>query len=258
MSVGDRVVLVTKGSGSWRRWRSLALLLAAVGGFTVIALAPVETRQGIDYSVSTYTIPLYAKTLDFVQRHSSYARLVQRIVDDQASAESRALTIFDWTRKNIRDTPAGFPIVDDHVSHIIVRGYGADDQKTDVFTTLTTYAGVPGFWSLTDPPSPGLSLSFVWIDGRWRVFDVQNGIVFRNRNGALASAEELAGDPWVLESAAVGRTHRGKPYAGYFEGFRPPDPPDVLRAELQMLWPRASHRLKRLVGLGRREWQDGR
>ena len=244
-------------SRHWR-WRPWALLLAAVGGLTVIGLMPVETKQGIDYSVSTYTMPLYVKALDFVQRDSSYSRLVQRLVSEQASDESRALTIFDWTRNNIRDTPAGFPIVDDHVWHIIIRGYGTDDQKTDVFTTLTTYAGVPGFWSLTEPPSPELSLSFVWIEGRWRVFDVQNGIVFRNRAGALASAEELAEDRWVLESVAADRTFHEKPYAGYFVGFKPPNPPDILRAELQMLWPRASHRLKGFVGLGRREWQDGR
>ena len=238
------------------RWPLRILLCAAaIAGPIAIAMVPVETKQGIDFSVSTYTIPLYAKTLDFVQRDSSYARLAQRIVGEQASAESRALTIFDWTRKNIRDTPAGFPIVDDHVSHIIIRGYGQNDQKTDVFTTLTTYAGVPAFWTLTEPPSPALILSFVWIDRQWRVFDVENGIVFRNRSRALASAEELARDPSLVEFVAVDRMHRGKPYSSYFADFRPSEPPDLLRAELQMLWPRASHRLKRLVGLGRRGWQ---
>ena len=231
--------------------------LAAIAGLTAVARIPVETKQGVDFSVSTYTIPLYAKALDFVQRDTSYARLVQRLVSEEMSAESRALTLFDWTRKNIRDTPAGFPVVDDHVSHIIIRGYGESDQQTDVFTTLTTYAGVPAFWTLTQPPSPELILSFVWIDGRWRVFDVANGIVFRNRNGALATVEELARDPSVAESVAANHTHRGKPYGSYLVGFRPSRPPDVLRAELHMLWPRVSYRLKRLVGLSRREWQDG-
>ena len=238
------------------RWPLRILLCAAaIAGLVAIAMVPVETRQGVDFSVNTYTLPLYAKALDFVQRDSGYARLVRRIVDKDASAESRALTIFDWTRKNIRDTPAGFPIVDDHVSHIIIRGYGQNDQKTDVFTTLATYAGVPAFWTLTQPPSPTLILSFVWIDGRWRVFDVENGIVLRNRSGSLASAEELARDPSLVELVAANRMHRRKPYRSYFVGFRPSEPPDILRAELQMLWPRASNRIRRLVGLGRREWQ---
>ena len=237
------------------RWPRILLCAAAIAGLVAIAMVPVETKQGVDFSVNTYTLPLYAKTLDFVQRDSSYARLVDRIVDEDAPAQSRALAIFDWTRKNIRDTPTGFPIVDDHVFHIIIRGYGESDQKTDVFTTLATYAGIPAFWTLTQPPSPALILSFIWIDRRWRVFDVENGIVFRNRSGALASAEELARDPSLVELVAANRMHRGKPYSSYFAGFRPSEPPDLLRAELQMLWPRASHRLKRLVGLGRREWQ---
>ena len=168
------------------------------------------------------------------------------------------LAIFDWTRESIRDQPGGLPVVDDHVSHIIIRGYGQVDQKADVFTTLTTYAGVPGTWGFSDPPSPELILSFVWMDRHWKVFDVENGIVFRNRRGELASAEELARDPWVLESVARGRTYNGEPYASYFADYRPPNPPDMLRSEMQMLWPRVSHRVKRFVGLGRREWQTER
>lgn len=81
-----------------------------IAGLTAVAQIPAETRQG-------------AKALDVVQRDSSYARLVQRLVSEEMSAESRALTIFEWTRKNIRDTPAGFPMVDDHVSHI--KPYGS-------------------------------------------------------------------------------------------------------------------------------------
>jgi hypothetical protein len=239
------------------RW-SPVVLLAVLIGFTAIARMSTETKQGVGFVQSTFELPLYEKTVDFVQRDLSYARLVKRIVGDQASAEARALTLFDWTRENVRDVPEGFPIVDDHVSHIIIRGYGQVDQKADVFTTLTTYAGVPGTWGFGEPPSPALILSFVWIERAWRVFDVENEIVFRNRSGALASADELGQDPWVLNSVAVNRTYLGKPYASYFEGYRPPNPQDVLRAELQMLWPRASYRLKRFLGLGRREWQTAR
>jgi len=231
------------------------LLPAVIAGLVAIGLFPTQTRQGVEFRQFTFTLPLYQKALDFVQRDLSYSRLVQRLVSEEASAESRALTIFKWTRENIRDVPAGFPVIDDHISHIIIRGYGTDDQKADVFTALTTYAGVPAFFSASTDAEPSLVLSWVWIDERWRVFDVENGVVFRSRSGALASVEELAGDSWVLESVAAERVYRDRDYASYFVGFRLPDPPDLLRAELQMLWPRVSYRLKRFVGLGRREWQ---
>ena len=241
-----------------RGWLLWGLSIVAVAGLAVVVTMPVETKQGIDGVVTTYTVPLYVKTIDFVHRDLSYAGLVERLVADHESTESRVLAIFDWTRESIRDQPDGLPVVDDHVSHIIIRGYGQVDQKADVFTTLTTYAGVPGTWGFSDPPSPELILSFVWMDRHWKVFDVENGIVFRNRSGALASAQELGSDPWILESVATGRMYNGKPYASYFEDYRPPNPPDVLRAEMHMLWPRVSHRVKRFVGLGRREWQTER
>lgn len=237
------------------RWRSAATFLAVLIGAVAIAFMPTDTRQGIDGVVSTYRLPLYAKTLDFVQRDSMYRRLASRIVSDDATAEQKALILFEWTRANIRDSPRGLPVVDDHISHIIIRGYGDADQKADVFTTLLTYAGVPARWAWIGK-GPYVLLSLAWIDRRWRAFDVQNGIVFRSRTGALASVEELAGDPEVLQSAAAGRMHLTRPYATYFEGFRPPVAPDLLRAEGQMLLPRALYPLQRLVGLGRREWQE--
>jgi len=242
-------------AGFRRRWWPWLLLPIAAASLVVVVTAPTETRQGVDFRQLTFTLPLYQKAIDFVQRDLSHSLLAQRLVDEHASTESRVLTIFNWTRENIRDLPAGFPIIDDHISHIIIRGYGTDDQKADVFTTMATYAGVPAFFASTGDFEPSLVLSYAWIDNRWKVFDVVNDVAFRNRSGALASVEELAGDPWVLESVSAERVYREKAYASYFVGFRPPEAPDILRAELQMLWPRASYRLKRLLGLGQRDWQ---
>ena len=253
----DRTALTRKTP--WARWgRRWVLTLMAVAGLLAVGFVPTQTKQGIDYSVSTHTLPLYAKALDFVQRYSSYARLASQIAREHGSPEARALAIFEWTRESIRDTPAGFPVIDDHVSHIIIRGYGEPDQKADVFTALTTYAGVPAFWTQSGNAPSRPVLSYVWIDRGWRVFDVENGIIFRNRQGALASAEELAQDRSLTRSYAADPVYRAKGYDSYFDDFRSPIPPDILRSELQMLWPRASYRVKRLVGLGRREWQDGR
>jgi hypothetical protein len=240
---------------SWAGWH-FGVVGLIVGGLVVaVGLIPTETRIGIDSSVSIRTLPLYAKALDFIQRDSSYARLATEIVGEETSPERRTLAIFEWTRRNIRETPPDLPAFDDHVWHTIIRGYGGKD---DVFTTLTMYAGVPAFWINSGDTTPHLHLSLAWIDRRWRVFDVTNGVIFRDRSGALASVEELARDPWVLESVAADRKYRGESYASFFVGFRPPIAPDILFPELQMLWPRLTYRVRRLVGLGRREWQDGR
>jgi hypothetical protein len=238
----------------WRRWLAF---LGVVIGLVALAFVPTETTQGIDFAVTSRRLPLYAKALDFVQRDWSYSRLAAGIAPEDASPESRALAIFEWTRRNIRDTPNGFPVVDDHVSHIVIRGYGEAEQKADVFTTLATYAGLPGYWTRVGNEPPTLVLSYVWIAGRWRVFDVENGVVFRTSRGGLASVHDLIVDPSVLASVAEDRLYHSRPYRRYFDDFRAPIPPDLLRAEQQMLWPRAFHRVKRLVGLGQRQWQVG-
>ena len=238
-----------------RLWRWVLLPALGVAVIVVLARWPVQTRQGVDFAVSTSTLPLYVKALEFVQRDAGYRRLALGIAGDRTSGEARTLAVFEWTRENIRDTPEGFPIVDDHVWHIIVRGYGEDDQKADVFTTLATYAGAPSYWALSTDASHELPLSFSWIDRRWIVFDVANGLAFRNARGGLAAAEEIAADPQIVAGLAAGRVYRDRPYAAYFEGFQPPIPSEVLRPEMQMLWPRVMYRAKRMVGFGRREWE---
>jgi hypothetical protein len=224
----------------------VVLAVCAVGLIFVVANWPVSTRQGIDFEVSTIELPLYVKALDFIQRDAGYRQLASRIVPADSTAEARALALFAWTREHIRDVPPSLPVVDDHVLHIVIRGYGTDDQKADVFATLATYAGVRAYWALIGE-APKLALSFAQVDGRWRVFDVANGIVFHTSGGELATPDELTATPSLVQEAAGQRLYLGRPYMSYFTGFRFPEPPDVLRAEQQMLGPRLRAWVKQLV-----------
>lgn len=237
---------------SRRRWR-LKLVLAAVAAVVAIAMLPTGTRQGINYVVTAQTLPLYAKALAFLDRDVHYRRLAGQVVSGTTTEEAKLGAVLRWTRANIRDTPAGYPVTDDHVWHIIVRGYGQDDQKADVFTTLLTYVGVPAYWIFIGP-KPELVLSFVFVDDRWRAVDVANGILFRARNGQLASAEDLAADPSIAAKQGPAQ-YRGIPYARFFERFRAPEPPDLTHAAMQMPAARAWFELKQLAGRGGRSWE---
>lgn len=229
-----------------------AVLLVVVGVISGL-LIPVTTRQGVDFVVSAHRLPLYVKALDFVDRDVNSAALARKITAGKTTDEARALTVFEWTRANIRDVPPGFPIVDDHVWNIIIRGYGLADQKADVFTTLATYGGVRAYWIWLDHDGERLPVSFALIEGRWRVVDVEHGFVFRNRQGELATLDELGAEPSLVRALAGSRIYHGRPYASYFASLATPSAPDVLRAEKQMLWPRALFEAKRLVGLGSRQ-----
>jgi hypothetical protein len=98
------------------------------------------------------------------------------------------MRIFSWTHNNIRKAPKELPVVDDHVWHIIVRGYGVKDQSQDVFTTLCNIAGVGAFFSgiYAEDSSGVIILSFVKIQEKWYVFDAYRGVYFKDKHGRLA------------------------------------------------------------------------
>jgi len=234
-----------------RRFRPL-LLTGAVVAVVICGLnAPSSTRQGVSYDVSTSTIPLYVKATAFFHRHFQYELLAREIVHNCRSDEDRALAIFRWTRQHIQRTPLGWPVVDDHILHIVIRGYGVDDQMADVFTTLCTYAGVPAFWeSLREERGPTwLVLSFVRVDGRWAVFDVAHNVVLRDGNGRLADVAALYADPRLMAQVAATPAPDGAPYARYLERLKPLHVPSPLRAEKQMPLPRLVFELRRAFHL---------
>ena len=221
-----------------------------------LANCEVTTRQGVNFEVSTHRLPLYRKALEFVDRAAQYRQIASEITRGATSDRERAIRVFDWTIKHIRPTPAGWPVVDDHILHIIIRGHGLNDQRSDVFAMLATSAGLPAFWQKVRGPGTGdgLILTFVRVDGRWAVADVANGFLFRNRGGDLATAEELAADPSLLPGEAGALVTGATPYNRMFAGLRTPPIPRTLRAERQLPWPRLWYEIRRAIG---REEDDG-
>lgn len=185
-----------------KEWlKRVVFIFLILFGIIAILNVKVTTREGINYQWQTIEIPLYLKVLDFFDRHYNYKWLVKKITDNSKQEEEKVLKIFEWTHKNIKKVPEGYPVIDDHVWHIIVRGYGADDQSSDVFTTLCNYAGVDAFfsWVYVKDRSSRIPLSFVKVNERWNVFDPYNGVYFKNREKGLASIEDISKGDWLVE-----------------------------------------------------------
>ena len=222
-----------------------------------VATWPVETRRGVNFVVSTYTMPLYLKVFEFIDRSAHYARLANTITEGLRSDRAKVDKLFQWTVQNIQPTPDGWPVVDDHILNIIIRGYGLADQRADVFTTLATYAGVSSFWaSLPKHSDAQILLSFVLIDGRWVVADVANGLQFLNSDGELATLKELLAQPAQIEMYAAELRVKGVPYTKVFGGLIMPKPPSPLRAELQMPLTRLIHEARTTLNLGTDDESD--
>ncbi len=184
----------------WLQWVIFIILISI--GVIAILNVKVTTRQGINYQWQTIEIPLYLKILDFFDRHYNYKWTVERIIRDSKADKEKVMKIFKWTYENIKMTPKGYPVIDDHVWHIIVRGYGVDDQFSDVFTTLCNYACIDAFysWVYTENRNSRIPLSFVKVNEKWNVFDPYNGVYFKNQKGELASVEEIIKEDWQAES----------------------------------------------------------
>lgn len=192
------------------------LLIAAILFFLNIS---ATTRQGINYRVKTIKIPLYLKILDFFDRHYNYQQVVKNIINGAVSDEERVMRLFNWTYTNIRIIPPGFPVVDDHVWYIIVRGYGAEDQFHDVFTTLCNYARINAFFSkiYSHDKKEFVIFSFAKILGKWYIFDPYHGVYFRDNGGRLAGIHKLKFSyEWRLEFL---ETKPGLNYSDYISSL---------------------------------------
>ena len=234
----------------------VAVVLAALTAGCMILAMPLTTRQGVNYHVTNYSIPAYVKAVDFLQRHFQYRLLVSRICAGKASDVECVLAILDWTHRNIPRTPEGWTVVDDHVTNIIIRGHGESDQIADVFVTLAGYAGVPAVFRWIGQTRNGevaLVLAFASLNGKWVPFDVERGIAFCNRRGALMSVEELVADPALVDAQTNGASIDGRPYSSFVskEALIPFVVSETLRAEMQQPWPRLRYELRRIVGLER-------
>ncbi|MDD4878953.1 MAG: transglutaminase-like domain-containing protein [Candidatus Omnitrophica bacterium] len=191
---------------------------AAILAIMVLLLnLEVTTLQGVDYKVRVIKLPLYLKLLDFFDRHYNYGVLVRKIVAGAKNDEDKAMKIFEWTRKNIKDNPKELPVIDDHVWHIIVRGYGTDDQFQDVFTTLCNYTNLNAFYYSAYPEKGNerKPLSFVKLGRGWAAFDVYNGVYFINKNGEAATVNDLSLGDW--EAVGIEKKEIPGYYGRYFK-----------------------------------------
>ena len=212
---------------------------------------PVTTRQSLNHEVTTHRLPLYLKATNFIERSAAYERLADQATSGANSDEARVLQAFAWTREHIRPFHDGLPLVDDHILNIVERGYGMPDQQADVFATLCTYAGVPAFWKSThrSDERKGVLLTYVRLDGRWRVFDVAAGVVFRGVGGTLLTLGDLYGRPQLVPPDVASLDIGGVRYADLVSRLTMPAVPHPLRAELQMPSRRLWHELKATAGI---------
>lgn len=229
-----------------RRLLRLLSCIAAVIVIIAILNIRVSTKQGVNYKVSTLEIPLYLKMLDFFDRHYNYKILVKEITRGATTDEQKVLNIFEWTYNHIKHQPKGFPVMDDHVWHSIIRGYGTGEQSSDVFTTLCNYSGFDAtyYWVGGNSQTEEIAFSFVKVGGRWAVFDQYRGVYFENNENRLADIAQITKGDWLTESI----DSSAKPeidYAQYLKDIKPIKIPGFTRSNTQSPFNRLKYEIKK-------------
>jgi len=239
--------MFTRDRGATRR---VLIGLAVTAALSAVACWPTTRTTGVNFVVSTQTLPMWQKAAEFIERDDHLQTVAHLALAHINGHDQKAFAAMAWTRANIKYAPSDRPVLDDHIWNVILRGYGQADQQADVFTTLLTYDGVPAFWQNIGRAPDFIPLSYVSIDDQWRVFDVSRGLAFRTAPGTLATPEDIAADRAIVSRAAEAAHVDGiTEYVSRFDGYRPPERPDILRAELQMPRRRLAFELCHAAGM---------
>ena len=195
------------------------LVWGAAAALIVAACWPVTTRYGVNYRWSSRTITLFEKSVHFISRDLQTRRLVKELLRGVRPGDPALMRLFEWTVANIHPTPEGLPVVDDHPLHILIRGYGAEDQRTEAFALLASYAGFPSAAVTLRAPGTdaGLLVAAVRAGSQTFIFDVINGVAFQDEQGRFVDLMELSRNPLPARRAAGDLTVAGIPYARFFE-----------------------------------------
>lgn len=181
--------------------KTKACLLAILTVSVIIAIAfiPMPTKQGVNHVVRVYSIPLYIKTIEFLDRDFRYRQIIAEIAPSNLTARDRVLSIFNWCVKKIKHQPEGLPVVDDHPYSIILRGYGIEDQFEDIFTILCTYAGYESFYRVLKSNDGSENyVSFVRYEGQWHIFSAWRNAYPPDKQNYPASVEYVKSNPVSL------------------------------------------------------------
>jgi hypothetical protein len=230
---------------------SRAVIKSFVAGMVVACMAVAMLVMLLDYISCESTeavgneqrkiiLSCGEKVIRFLLRHQDLVRITGEASKGETDPQRRMLNVLEWTKKNVRPVPPGFTIIDDHIPYIVLRGYGAEYQLAEVFTTLTTYAGYPGRWAWYTPPrgKRQVALSFVQSEDGWWVFDLRNGGWYETSDGKIATIADFRQPDRLIRRGQAPEALEGTPYLDYYRDLDKVFQNSFSRATGQMPWDR--------------------
>ncbi len=198
--------------------RFLLGAIAGAAGVVLLALLvgqiPTSGLEAVDDRIIVHRMPLWEKAAKFYIRHREFRQWAEEAAGGETYPQRRVLRLMEWTRNVVKPIPSGLPLIDDHISHIVLRHYGNDGQLAEVFTALATYTGNEGRWHWANPlerVKESFCLSFVISERGRMVFDVTNGGWYETLAGNITTIEDFRHPEQLYRRGQAPETLNGTP-----------------------------------------------
>ncbi|MBV9582066.1 MAG: tetratricopeptide repeat protein [Chloroflexi bacterium] len=150
------------------------------------------------------TLAVYAGWDHLLYRDLVYAVVARRVTRGAPDQQTALEQLNRFVYLNVRE-PQPLPLVDDSAADVLIRGFGSCDQAAWALTELAGEIGVPGrllFLQDSNGTSPS-SEAELYFDNEWRVFDPFYGWIPRLADGQVATAQDVANDPSLVNFSAL-------------------------------------------------------
>lgn len=183
-----------------RAWR--VVRPALVAGLAVVV--------GAGFWISV--VPGGRERLAHTYQRFTFQWLADRATEGLVDPQAKVVRLLEYVHANLADPPSRKPIGDVELIEILAAGRGWCDQQAGVLIQLVRTIPLDArlvFLQDGHGQSPH-SVAEVRLHDTWRVLDPYVGLAPRNADGALATREELAGQPELLTAQAQARTLNGR------------------------------------------------
>ncbi|MFM8365353.1 MAG: transglutaminase domain-containing protein [Verrucomicrobiota bacterium] len=139
-------------------------------------------------------------SLDAKKISSSIEEIVQTAIAGKSDDKAKALGLWDFIVKNrTHDWPShSGDEAFDPVKLVSVYGYGFCSHAAKALTILANHAGLE---TRIRHAKGQHVVCEILIDGRWAMFDPDGEVVYRTKEGWIASVDEIRADPALIHTA---------------------------------------------------------
>ena len=139
--------------------------------------------------LTTFTAPEFR---DHIYRSCMFKVIAEYVGETESDPQILMEKYFDFIYNNLY-TIRGEPVVNSGALNDLLRGIGWCDQQTNAFTILCYYKGIKASLVMLkgDKDISRHTVARVLLNGKWKIVDPLNGVIFKNSGGLITSFTDI-------------------------------------------------------------------